>query len=364
MRSSRARALAFFSVVVAAATTLASRSEAQQQAQGFAVERLYTSAPGGGWFVMDNLDLYGGLGGAMALTTGYARNPLKISDGSQTLSVVSDQAFVDFGFAVTYDRFRLYLNLPAPILVNGDGGIIGNYQFSMPTGPATAPAHFVDLGSDPDTFADTRIGFDARILGEPGAPFRLGAGAQLLISSGFRSEYVTDGTYRAMLRALVAGDVGRFTYAGPAGVHIRPLDDSPTPGSPHGSELLFGGAAGARFPVGAGAPMSFVVGPEVWGATAFRSLFGTATTALEGLLSGRIEGTRPGPQLRVKLGAGLGINDAFGTPEWRAVFAIELFDHSSDRDGDGVSDDKDACPDVPGIKTQDPKTNGCPAKPH
>ena len=28
---------------------------------------------------------------------------------------------------------------------------------------------------------------------------------------------------------------------------------------------------------------------------------------------------------------------------------------------DGVSDSKDACPDVPGIRTTGPKTNGCPS---
>ncbi len=32
----------------------------------------------------------------------------------------------------------------------------------------------------------------------------------------------------------------------------------------------------------------------------------------------------------------------------------------TDRDGDGVFDDEDACPDVPGRRTGDPKTNGCP----
>src|SRR5262249_45090203 len=31
-----------------------------------------------------------------------------------------------------------------------------------------------------------------------------------------------------------------------------------------------------------------------------------------------------------------------------------------DRDHDGISDAQDACPDVPGVKTDDPKTNGCP----
>jgi outer membrane protein OmpA-like peptidoglycan-associated protein len=32
----------------------------------------------------------------------------------------------------------------------------------------------------------------------------------------------------------------------------------------------------------------------------------------------------------------------------------------SDRDHDGISDPVDACPDVPGLATSDPKTNGCP----
>jgi len=31
-----------------------------------------------------------------------------------------------------------------------------------------------------------------------------------------------------------------------------------------------------------------------------------------------------------------------------------------DRDADGILDEQDACPDEPGIKTDDPKTNGCP----
>jgi outer membrane protein OmpA-like peptidoglycan-associated protein len=35
----------------------------------------------------------------------------------------------------------------------------------------------------------------------------------------------------------------------------------------------------------------------------------------------------------------------------------------TDRDHDGVFDDEDACPDVPGVRTTDPKTNGCPPAP-
>src|ERR1700691_3093276 len=78
--------------------------EAQQQASGFAVERLYQSAPGGGWFVMDDLDMTGRLGGAVSITSGYARSPLVSTgpDGTQKLAVVSQEAFVDIGGSITH----------------------------------------------------------------------------------------------------------------------------------------------------------------------------------------------------------------------------------------------------------------------
>src|SRR5579864_8371693 len=98
---------------------LPSAAAGQQQVQGFAVERFYPSAPGAGWFVMDTLDMYGGLGGVMALSGGYALKPLRLTDGVQHLAVVSDQAFADLGVAVTYDRLRLYLNIDTPLVVKG-----------------------------------------------------------------------------------------------------------------------------------------------------------------------------------------------------------------------------------------------------
>jgi hypothetical protein len=330
MRSSDVRRALGFTVALLATSAPSSRVEAQpQQAQGFAVERFYPSAPGGGWFVMDDLDMHGGLGGVMALTTSYSHNPLRVPDGSQHLNVVSDRAFTDFGFAVTYERWRLYLNFDAPLVTTGVDttgqlGVVGDYQFTSPS---------LDLSQNPDTLSDARIGLDARILGDDKSPFRFGAGAQLFVPNGERSDYDTDGTYRAMLRVLSAGDVGLFTYAGQLGVHVRPLDDAPTPGSPQGSELLFGLAGGAKLPV-LGSTAALVVGPEIFGATAFRSFLGSTTTALEGLLTGRLEGSADdGPQLRGKLGAGFGIDQNFGAPQWRIVFAIELLGRSSEGPG-------------------------------
>src|SRR3984957_11335630 len=79
-------------------------ADAQQQPSGFAVERLYQSAPGGGWFVMDDLDISGRFGGAVAATSGYARNPLIVTgpDGKQKLAIVSQEAFLDIGGSLTH----------------------------------------------------------------------------------------------------------------------------------------------------------------------------------------------------------------------------------------------------------------------
>ncbi|HEX7478987.1 MAG TPA: hypothetical protein VF331_14370 [Polyangiales bacterium] len=322
MRSSNERRV-LFAFALLAVNALALSAQAQPSAQGFAVNRLYPSAAGAGWLVMDSLDMHGGLGGAMSFTAGYANHPLRVSQGAQQLSVVSDQTLVAFGFAATYERFRLSLNLDAPLISHGQSGTVGGYKLAAP---------LLGLGSHPDILSDPRVGLDARIFGSAASPLRLGVGAQLIIPNGERVHYDTDHTYRAMARALVAGDLGMFTYAGQLGVHVRPLDDSPIPGSPRGSELLFGVAGGARLPLGTSRSAALIVGPEIYGATAFRSLLGSNATALEGLLTGRIEGTADdGPQPRVKLGVGAGLNPHFGAAEWRVVLAVELFGRNTAR---------------------------------
>lgn len=318
MRNSSPFSRVLFAGVVLAVVSLAHAAAAQSEAQGFALERMYLSAPGGGWFVMDDLSMHGGLGGALALTTGYARKPLRVGAGSGRVSVVSDQLFTDFGFAATFDRFRLYLNFDAPIASKGRSGTVRGYDFTAPS---------LDLSNSPDSFADARLGTDVRVLGEFDSPFRLGVGAQLLFPTGKRFDYDSDGTYRAMGRALLAGDVRSFSYAGQIGAHVRPLNESPIPDTPRGSEFLFGVAGGLKFPLTGSASTVIVAGPEVFGETAFNSFFGSRSTGIEGLLTARIEALSDrGGLLRLKLGAGGGLDPHFGAPEWRLVCAIELSD--------------------------------------
>src|ERR1700722_10739915 len=292
-------------------------ADGQQRPSGFAVERLYQSAPGGGWFVMDDLGMTGRLGGAVSITSGYARNPLVITrpDGTHKLAVVSQEGFVDIGASITHDLFRGYFDIPMPLLVTGTSGTLGPYQFTAPS---------VTLGTNPDTVSDGRIGVDARLFGQPGSPLRLGAGAQLIFPSGNRADYVSDARYRAMFRFLAAGDAGAFTYAGQLGVHVRPLNDAPAPGSPNGSEFLYGISGGRKFAGPSG--WAVVAGPEIFGETAFHSFF-SGETGTEALLTGRLEQTGAGRNLRIKLGFGHALEQNFGAAQWRLVFGIEMFGH-------------------------------------
>lgn len=303
--------------VVIALAALAVRANAQSASRGFAFERLSPSAAGAGWFVMDDLDIEDALGGALGLTLGYERNPVHAG----ALDIVSDAAGANVGGAVTYARWRFSLDFDTVFLATGQSGTVDGETFTAPS---------VNPSSHPDTIADPRAGIDVLVLGRPGDPLRIGAGAQLSAPNDSRASYTTDGTFRGAVRALIAGDVGRFTYAGHFGAQIRPLDGAVTPATPRGNELLFGLAGGARVPL-AWRHWTAVVGAEIYGATAFRSTFESDATALEGLLSARLEEPAGrGRRIRLKLGAGGGIAHEFGAAEWRIVAGVEIFSRSSD----------------------------------
>jgi len=297
---------------------LSAPARAQQLVNGFAVERFYPSAPGAGWMVMDDLQMHGQLGGAVAVTGGYAYRPLRVKDGPYALDVVRHEAFTDVGVAITYDRYRVYLNLTSPLVIKGQSGTVGDYQYAAPD---------VTLSEIPDLVSDARLGFDARLIGEANSAWRWGLGGQLIVPNGNRSDYDTDGRLRAMLRSLFAADLGLLAASAQLCVHVRTLDDSPAPQSPRGSELLFGLALGPAFAVDTAKSVRAVIGPEVFGATAFNGFAGESSTALEALLTGRLEGTaEKGAQVRVKLSTGRGLIQRFGAPEWRVLFGLEMFD--------------------------------------
>ena len=337
--------------LLGALLTNASTSSAQTQ-PGFALDRFDPSERGSEWFAHDTLDLRGHLRPAVGVVGSWAYKPLVVfgPDGTERSAIVRHQMVLHPGVSlVLADRFRFGVDLPIAVLQDGDGGTAFGKTFD--------PATKASLG-------DVRLAADARLLGKYGDPFTLAFGVQLFLPTGKRDQYTGDEKVRATPRLQAAGDIGPFVYAARLGVVYRALKED-FANSSLGTELTFGAAAGLRV-----MEKRLVIGPELFGTTVLVDgrAFNKAATPLE-LVFGMHYTLN---DFRIGLGGGPGLTRGFGAPVARGLLSIEWVPGvdeqpipvtpPSDRDGDGVLDADDACIDVKGVHTTDPKTNGCPAK--
>ena len=335
----------------------AQTAAAAPQAAGFNLDQFDPSERGSDWFALESLDLRGNLRPAIGVVGDYAYRPLAIynADGSVRSNILSDQFFVHVGASlVLVNRLRFGLNVPIALLQDGDGGTANGVAYPQPSSQA---------------IGDIRLGLDLRLLGEYGDPFTLAVGAQVYFPTGSQNNYTGDGSLRVQPRLMAAGDISIFTYAAKIGFEYRGLsanfggDAAGNGGSAVGNEITYGISAGLRL-----ADKKLLIGPEVYGAavvTNSNEIFATKTTPLEGILGLHYT---IGSDWKVGLGGGTGFNRGFGSPTARGVAVIEWAPALQkppppDRDGDGILDPQDACPDQPGVASDDPTKNGCPPPP-
>jgi OmpA-OmpF porin, OOP family len=334
--------------LLAAATLAATPAQAQSTANGFALDRFNPSERGSEWFAMDSLDLRGSWRPAIGLVGELADSPLVLynPDGSTRAIPVHHQLVLHPGASVVlFDRVRIGFDLPIAVYQDGSTGTVSGVTYAGVTSAGVG---------------DLRLGADARIVGQYGDVFRLAAGAQLFAPSGSRSNYLSDGSVRVIIpRVLVAGDVDGFSYAAQVGFNYRGLTDS-FGGTGLGSEFVFGMSVGVH-----ALQRNLLIGPELYGSTVVTNgaAFATVDTPLEVMLGAHylIAST-----VRVGAGAAPGLTRGYGEPAVRYVLSVEWAPAPepappADRDHDGILDADDACPDVPGVHTDDPSTNGCPA---
>jgi outer membrane protein OmpA-like peptidoglycan-associated protein len=338
-------------VLVAAASTLAaSPSRAQSTAPGFALDRFNPSERGSEWFALDSLDIRGHVRPAIGLVGELAYNPLVIynADGSTRDVPVQYQLVLHPGASlVLWDRLRVGFDLPIAAYQAGSTGSVSGVAY-----PGDGSAGIGDL----------RLGADVRLLGQYGDVFRLAAGAQLFVPIGSQSGYLSDGSVRVIIpRVQAAGDIDIFSYAANLGFNYR-SDTANFGGTGLGSEFVFGVSAGVH-----ALDRKLLLGPELYGSTVVTSgtAFQTANTPVELLIGGHYLIANA---WRAGLGVAPGLTRGLGEPAVRVLASIEWAPQPeppppADRDHDGIPDDEDACPDVPGVKTDDPKTSGCPPPP-
>jgi outer membrane protein OmpA-like peptidoglycan-associated protein len=329
--------------LVSGSLLLSSTASAQQQ-KGFALDRFDPADRGSEWFVNDSLDLRGHLRpSASGVIGAWAFKPLVAYDinGVEQATLVEHQVFVHPGASmVLWDRLRAALSLPVAVYQTGDAVTV--------RGKAYAPPE--------SALGDLRFTSDVRLFGRHRGPTTGALGLAVYFPTGSRDKYTSDGYVRVTPRASIAGDISFFTYAARLGFAYRALDER-YERNPLGSEIVGSAAAGVRVATG-----KLVVGPEIFASTIVdkRSFLKRRGTPAEWIIGGHYTFS----DFRFGGGVGTGIGRGWGTPALRALLSAEWTPGLvEDDDGDGIPNGEDACPRVPGLRTSDPRTNGCPPMP-
>ena len=166
---------------------------------------------------------------------------------------------------------------------------------------------------------------------------------------------VTDGTVRGTPSLVVGGLLDKWIiWAANVGPEFRQQQTISLGQVKQGSMLQWGAGAGVLVLN----ERRLQLGVESSGALTFESVQ-QHTTNLELLFGGRY---RFRGNVEIGLAAGPGLTSGVGTPDYRGVLSAAYAPKPkpTDRDHDGVADEKDACPDTAGVYDPDPHKNGCP----
>jgi OOP family OmpA-OmpF porin len=335
-------------VLSCALGTLALPRAAHAQNAGFAIDRFDPADRGSDWFAADSLDLRGHGRLILGATADWAEKPLVLyaPNGDEQQAIIKHQLFVHVGADVLLaNRLRLGFNLPIALYQSGNSVNLAGTSFGS---------------SNATTVGDLRLDADLRLVGEYRGPAELAIGVAAYLPTGSKAAFTGDGKARVAPRLMLAGELGAFVYAARAGLEYR-ANDSGFAGAAAGSDAFVTAAAGLRL-----VDERLVLGPELYGSTNVTrsdSLFARRTSPFEVLFGAHYLVD----SLRLGAGFGPGLTRGIGAPEFRGLFSLEYappLEHErapSDRDHDGILDAADACPDVAGVPTDDPASNGCPA---
>ncbi|WP_437297179.1 OmpA family protein [Sorangium sp. So ce426] len=277
----------------------------------------------------------------------YAHNPLVLTrQGSDEHlgAIVGHQLFLHLNSSLTlWDRLHVNVDLPLAVLQQGDSPAAEGLSFRSPSD--------VQLG-------DLRVGLRLRLVGDYFDPFQLAVGGFVWVPTGDRDgSFVGEESVRGLPQILAGGRIPGFVWSAAAGVDLRPAQTF----AQVRQGLMFNGGAGVGLLLGSEEQLQ--IGPEATVSTVLEDPE-ARNTNVEALLGLRY---RFAPTLRdfeLGVAAGPGFTSGIGTPDFRAVamlaYSPEVRRADPDRDKDGIVNEKDACPDVPGVGDPDPKKNGCP----
>jgi len=333
-----------YSVALAAAVAL---RPAPSAATNLALDRFDPAPAGDRLFATESAEVAGPLEIDARLVASFAHNPLVFyskADGKAAGSVVTSQALSHFGGSLAlFGRVVLSLDVPLALAQSGPSPTLNGVTVTSPSG-----AHI----------ADARFGVRLPIVAMWGSLVRASVAGYLwapLGSSGSQSgAFTSDGSLRARVALICGGENERLFWSVSAGPDLRKSQDYL--GVRQATMIRLAGGAGL-FLLDAKRAQ---IGAELV-AAAVPSNVSRYNTNAELLIGGRY---RLPIGLDLGLGAGPGLSSGIGTPDYRIVgtLAYNVGEKAPprDRDGDGIGDAQDACPDAAGIAATDPAKNGCP----
>ena len=326
-------------------------ARAQQAAQpSMALDRYRQPLAGDAFFATPAPWVGGHLIPRAMVTFDYADEPLVLVDanGEQVASLVTAQGMLHLGASLPlWDRLLVGVDMPFGLLQSGEATSVGGGLFAAPEGA---------------TVGDLRLSLRGRLWGGYYEPFQLGLGAHLMLPTGTADSYSSEGAASGKPEILARGRAGLLVWSASVGSVLRGSDN------PHSFD--FAAAAGLSL-----AGERVLVGPELRGGVALSDapLAAGGGKPIERVSAVDIEWLG-GAQVRIVEGlhagaaAGSGLTRAVGTPVFRVLGRIAWAPlpekphapgpPAADRDGDGIYDASDACPEQPGVPHDDLDLNG------
>lgn len=323
---------------------------------GISLDRFSPSLPGDRFFGVEGGDPGGHLLPRAMILGEYGFRPLSWYDANDEKidDYIKHQLVVHLAAGVTlWDRLLVAANMPLTLVMSGKSsdGLGG-----APSGPSAG---------------DLRLSVRARLLGEAKSIASLSLGGHVWVPTGDTGKFTSTGRVHGMPVLVLAGENDMLAYAVNAGVNLQKSVDFQSVANA-GTEMVFGGAIGFLL-----ADRKVQIGPEIYGTTLMTGSekFKKATTSIEGIvgLRARLD------DFVIGAGAGPGFSRGVGTPAVRALLSVAYAPgpvpppppppppvkkkKPADRDHDGIYDKDDACPDEPGVPSEDPTKNGCPIPP-
>ena len=339
-----------FLATLLAGSAVAGAAHAQTPAGNIALGRFEPAPAGDTFFGLPSPAAQGHLIPRGFLLFDYADRPLRVFPNDRETALVAGQAFLRGDVSLTFfNRILVSVQMPVAVVQRGDAPDTPGVVLSPPSSAA--------LG-------DLRIAARIRVLGENRGAFQLGLGGYFFAPTAADGAFLGDGAIRGNVHASLGGRfVRRFVWNASTGITFRATEQPDSFGAGAGIAVLLWKE---RLQVGPELLTSVLLGDTRLVAGPLSTIAQPPRASAELLFGARV---RPLASLVFGVAGGPGFGEGIGTPTFRIVAMAGWAPSSdsdkptpthADRDGDGLRDRDDACPDRPGVLSGDPSKDGCP----